>query len=395
MTPTNRLKIILPAVVILAGLMVAWALVAYKPQMEESTAPTEPPLVTVIVVEPQTLRLDVNSQGVAVPQTEIDLAPEVAGKIIYLHPGFFSGGFFALNELLLTIDPRDYDYAIIEAEARIAEARRELISEQAQGEQARNEWQALGNGKPTPLAVREPQLAEARAKLKSAEAELAKARLKRSRCELRAPFAGRVHEKHIGLGQYVQSGEKLARIYSTDVAEIRLPIAVEQLAFVDLPLGKTHTTSARRPKVTLTADFAGTTPTWEGRILRTEGMMDEASGQLYAVAAVLDPYAQTARQTPLLAGLFVKAVIEGQAQPDLFVLPQTAVNAAQNALVVDAEQRLHIRKLQVLRNEPERVLVKGGLQAGDRVVTHGIQVPVEGMKVKVSESAQTHSRDSQ
>ncbi|MGZ8947081.1 MAG: efflux RND transporter periplasmic adaptor subunit, partial [Methylococcaceae bacterium] len=223
---------------------------------------------------------------------------------------------------MLTIDPRDYDYAIIEAEARIAEARRELISEQAQGEQARNEWQALGNGKPTPLAVREPQLAEARAKLKSAEAELAKARLKRSRCELRAPFAGRVHEKHIGLGQYVQSGEKLARIYSTDVAEIRLPIAVEQLAFVDLPLGKTHTTSARRPKVTLTTDFAGTTPTWEGRILCTEGMMDEASGQLYAVAAVLDPYAQTARQTPLLAVVFVKAVIEGQAQPDLFVLPQ-------------------------------------------------------------------------
>lgn len=381
---TKPLKIILPFAVLLLSFTAAWGLIAFKPQLEEQKPEVElPPLVTVIDVEPQTLRLDVYSQGVVTPRTEIDLVPEVAGKIIFVHVGFFSGGFFAKNDLLMTIDPRDYDYAITEAQARIAEAGRLLISEQAQAEQAHNEWQTLGSGKPTPLAMREPQLAEARAKLKAAEAELAKARLKRSRCELRAPFAGRVHEKRMGLGQYVQPGEKLARIYSTDVAEIRLPLAVDQLAFLDLPLGIPDSASSQWPTVTLTAEFAGEPTRWEGRIVRTEGVMDEASAQLFVVAEVAEPYRQQDRHPPLLAGLFVKAVIHGKNRQDLFALPPSTVDASQNTLLVDGEQRLRIRKLEILRHETDRVLVKGGLRAGDKIVTAGIQAPVDGVKVRI------------
>jgi len=125
---------------------------------------------------------------------------------------------------------------------------------------------------------------------------------------------------------------------------------------------------------------------WEGRIIRTEGALDEATGLLHAVAEVREPYAQQKGQPPLLAGLFVQAEIEGIAQPDLYVLPQSAVNATQEALLVDAAGRLHIRRLDVLRQEPERILVKGGLQPGDQVVTGGISMPVEGMAVRVEET---------
>lgn len=381
--PSSRLKIILPLAVLLAGISAAWGIVAYKPQLQEQTPSAEPPQVSVVTVAAQKLRLDVRSQGIVAPRTEIDLVPEVAGKIVHLHPGLFSGGFFAKDELLLSIDPRDYDYAVTVAAARIAEAQRQLIAEQAQAEQARNEWQTLGDGKPTPLALREPQLAEARAKLKAAEAELAQAQLQRSRCELRAPFAGRAHEKYIGLGQYVQPGEKLARIYSIDAAEIRLPFAADQLAFLDLPLGSSDKTRGKGPSVTLSAELGGEPSTWQGRIVRTEGVMDEASGQLYAVAEVLDPYAGKDGRPPLLAGLFVEAVIQGKERQDLFALPPSAVNATQQVLLVDEAQRLRVRKLAVLRHEPERVLVQGGLQAGERVVTAGVPVPVEGMQVKI------------
>jgi len=381
---TKRLKIILPFAVLLLSFTTAWGLIAYKPRLQEQKAEAElPPLVTVIDAEPQTLRLDVYSQGVVMPRTEIDLVPEVAGKITFVHPGFFSGGFFAKNDLLMTIDTRDYDYALTEARARIAEASRLLISEQAQADQARNEWQTLGNGKPTPLAMREPQLAEARAKLKAAEADLDQAKLKRSRCELRAPFAGMVHEKQVGLGQYVQPGEKLARIYSIDVAEVRLPVAIEQLAFLDLPLGIPGSASKQWPTVTLTAEFAGEPVSWEGRIVRTEGVIDETSAQLLVVAEVAEPYRQPDRHPPLLAGLFVKAVIHGKERRDLFALPPGAVDAAQNTLLVDGEQRLRIRQVQILRHEADRVLVKAGLRAGERIVTAGIQVPVDGVKVRI------------
>jgi RND family efflux transporter MFP subunit len=296
-----------------------------------------------------------------------------------------AGGFFAKNELLIAIEPRDYDYAVTEAQARIAEAQRLLIAEQAQAVQARNEWKTLGEGQPTPLAMREPQLAEARTKLQAAEADLAKARLKRSRCELRAPFAGRVKEKLSGLGQFVQPGEKLARLYATDIAEIRLPIAMDELAFIDLPLGKPkrEQTAATLPTLSLTAQLAGRTATWEGRIVRTEGVVDEANGQLYAIAQVSEPYAQYAGQTPLLVGLFVQAAIHGHTYQNVFVLPPTAINSDQEVWLVDAQQQLHKQKVAILRQETQRILVVGGLKAGDQIVTSGLQVPIMGMHVRL------------
>jgi multidrug efflux system membrane fusion protein len=377
------MKILLPILLLLAGIAGAWGIVAHRPVSEPQTPRNEPPRVQAMRAEPQTLRLNVRSQGVVTPRTEIDLAPEVAGKIVQLHPGLAAGGFFVAGEVLLAIDPRDYDYAIAETRARIAEAKRQLASEEAEAEQARSEWQALGEGRPTPLTLHEPQLAEARAKLTAAEADLAQAQLRRRRCEWRAPFAGRVREKRVGLGQYVQPGDKLARLYSTDAAEVRLPVAADQLAYLDLPLARRDGKPGDGPKAILTAEFAGAVQRWEGRIVRTDGVLDEATGMLHAVAEVRDPYAPRNGRPPLLAGLFVQADIEGREQPGLFVLPRSAVNSSQEALLVDADAHLHIRRLEVLREEQDRVLVKAGLAAGDRVVTAGIQVPVEGMTVRL------------
>jgi multidrug efflux pump subunit AcrA (membrane-fusion protein) len=185
------------------------------------------------------------------------------------------------------------------------------------------------------------------------------------------------------LGQTIQSGEKLAHIYSTDLAEIRLPLPTDQLAYLDLPLGSGGGQCGACLKVTLTADFAGALQTWEGHIVRSEGKLDDTTGVLYVVAEVVNPYTQKIEHPPLLAGLFVQALVQGKELQNLFVLPQVAINASQQVLVVDADLRLHIRHLDVLRNEPDRILVKGGLNAGDRIVTSGIQVPVEGMKVRV------------
>jgi multidrug efflux system membrane fusion protein len=376
------LKIIAPIIVVLAGISISWAIVVHKPQPKSQILNDEAPLVQVIRVEPQTVKIDIYSQGVVVPRTEIDLVPEVAGQIVRLHPSLVAGGFFKQGDVLVTVDTRSYDYAIAEAQARIAEAERQVMMEEAQAEQARNEWHSLGEGQPSALTLREPQLAEARAKLKAAQADLAHARLQRSRCEWRAPFAGRVRDKHIGLGQYVQPGEKLARIYAIDVVQVRLPLATDQFSYLDMLLDHRHSKPETGPKVVLSTEFAGDLRRWEGRIVRAEGALDEETGLLHAVAEVKDPYAVKGDQPPLMPGLFVKAEIMGRDQPDVIVLPPSAVNASHEVLWVDKEDRLHIRRLTILRNEPDRILVKGDLKTGDRVVVSGIQVPVRGMKVR-------------
>jgi RND family efflux transporter MFP subunit len=379
------LKVLLPILVLLAAAGAAWAIIAAKPQAVQQSAEPAVPSVNVVRAEPQSLRLNVMSQGVAAPRETIDLVTEVGGKLVQMHPAMVAGGFFAANELLLTIDPRDYDYAIVAAEAQLAEAQRVLINEQAQVEQAHSEWQALGEGEPTALALRKPQLAEAQAKLKAAEADLAKAKLNRGRCELRAPFAGRVLSKQAGLGQYIQSGAVVARIYASDIAEIRLPVGTEQLAFLELPLGQ-NGKADRWPAVTLRAELAGKPQSWQGRIVRSEAALDDNSGQLYLVAQVAEPFRETPDRPPLLSGVFVQAEIEGVRRDGLFTLPRTALNGLQQAKLVDAKQRLEIRQLQVLRHDAERVIIKAGLNPGDRVVVSEMPVPVAGMKVNALEA---------
>ena len=394
MLSTKHLKIILPVILLLVGIITAREIIIHKPEIPQLIPANEPPLVSVIAVFPQTIRLNVHTQGIVKPRIDINLVAEVNGKITYVHPNFLNGGFFYKNELLLSIESGDYDYAIAEAEAHIAEAKRLLISEQAQAQQARNEWKTLGEGTPTPLVLREPQLAEAQAKLKAGEADLLKAKLKRSRCEIFAPFNGRVLEKNFGLAQYIQSGEKLARIYATDIAEVRLPLTSEQLAFIDLPMGSNSFAINKQPEVTLTSEFSGVLSSWNAHIVRTEGMIDATSGQLHVYAEVIAPYQQQLNQKlPLIAGLFVNAIVQGKEQENVFVLPLNAINTNHEVMIVDNEQHLHIKKVDVLRFETERVLVKNGLTAGDEIITHVIQVPIEGMTVKVNNASSKEAKD--
>ncbi|MCQ8131060.1 efflux transporter periplasmic adaptor subunit, partial [Methylomonas sp. WSC-6] len=173
------LKMALPAAVLLAAVGAARAMLETRPGSSPQITQPSPPTVQIVRVQPQSIALNVASQGVVTPREEIDLVAEVGGKVLRMHPALASGGFFEADDLLLMIDPRDYDYAIVTAQAKVAEAKRVLINERAQVEQAESEWRALGQGEASDLALHKPQLAEAEAKLQAAAAELAKAKLDR------------------------------------------------------------------------------------------------------------------------------------------------------------------------------------------------------------------------
>ncbi len=377
------LKTVLPVAVLLATGVASWAVFALRTQPEPQASVSAIPEVSVLRVEPQTLRLNVQSQGVITPREEIDLVSEVAGKVVQTHPALVAGGFFKAGELLLTIDPRDYDYAITAALARIAEAKRVLIAEQAQVEQAHSEWQALGEGEASELALRKPQLAEAQAKLQAAQAVLAKAQLNRSRCELRGPFAGRVLTKQAGVGQFLASGAVVARIYASDKAEVRLPISSEQLAFLNLPLALPQAESGLWPKVTLSAELGGHQHSWLGQIVRSEAAVSEDSGQWYLVAQVNQPFQPIANRPPLVKGLFVHAEIEGAERSDVYRLPRNAVSPTQTVKLVNTDHQLEIRSVEVLRTDADSVVIKSGLQTGDRVIVSELPMAIAGTAVKV------------
>ena len=250
---------------------------------------------------------------------------------------------------------------------------------------ARRDWDSLGQGEANPLVLREPQVAEARAALAAAEAALAQAERDIERCTVRAPYAGRVRSKAVDVGQFVARGAELARLYAIDYAEVRLPLADDELAFVDLPLAfRGDTATGDGPEVLLSARFAGREHVWEGRLVRTEGEIDPDTRMVVAVARVEDPYGRGGdeRRPPLAVGLFTRAEIQGRVVEDVVVLPRRALRDGRSVLVVDGDDRLRIRPVEVLRSEGERVLLSAGVASGERVVATPLEIAVDGMRVR-------------
>ena len=202
-----------------------------------------------------------------------------------------AGGFFEDGEVLLKIDRREYELAVVRARAAIAQAELKLATEEEEAAVARMEWESLGQGEPPPLVVRAPQIAEAEAMLASAEAAFEQAEYDLERTVVKAPYAGRVREKRVDVGQFVSRGSSIARLYSVDYAEVRLPIPDKDLAYVNLPLAyRGQKERAAGPRVTLMANFAGKRHRWQGRIVRTEGEIDPRTRMVQAIAQVDDPY---------------------------------------------------------------------------------------------------------
>jgi RND family efflux transporter MFP subunit len=216
---------------------------------------------------------------------------------------------------------------------------------------------------------------------------LEQAMLDLERTEIRAPFDGRVRRENVDVGQFVSRGNSLAQLYSIDVAEVRLPLSSDDLAYVDLPLAYRDENGAvaAGPGVVLRADWAGKEYTWRGRIARTEGEIDEATRMLYAVAEVKDPYARGAdpRRPPLAVGMFVRAEILGKSMAGAIVLPRSSVRGSDTVYVIDPDGRLRFRKVDIFKNERERVIVRSGLAEGERVCISPMEAAVDGMRVRV------------
>ena len=378
-----KLKIILPIAVLIIGMLGAYALVKSREVVQTEPTEAPPPLVRVQSVYPTDFQLIVPAQGTVAPRTQTTLISQVAGQIIEVSPAFANGGFFEKGDVLLTIDPRDYEVAVAQAQVQVAQAKLRLAREEEEAEIAREEWKRLGNGEPTDLVLRKPQIDEARATIAAAEGALMRANLNLQRTQIRAPYPGRVRTKNADVGQYVNPGSPLGQIYAIDYAEVRLPVPDDQLAYLDLPLSfrnNPHHNSG--PDVRFHATFAGREHTYMGRIVRVEGEIDARSGMIALVGRVDNPYRQRDNNTPPLAvGLFVTAEILGQRAENVVVIPRAALRGKNRVLVVTGN-RLYYRNIDILRADAENVVVRSGLKSGEQLCVSPIDTVVDGMRVR-------------
>lgn len=385
---TDRRKIMLPVAILIGAMTAGAALIATKPEIE--TIETERAAVVVRALEahPTTVQMLVRSQGTVAPRTESELIPEVSGRVEWVAPSLVTGGFFEQGDVLLRIDPVDYTAAVERARAQRARAQGEYeYAASRLARQVRLSHESVASASQYDDAQRAARVTQAT--LEEAKVALAQAQRDLERTEVRAPFAGRVRNERVDVGQFVSRGASIGTLYATDYVEIRLPIPDEDLAYLDMPLWNRAGANDAGPAVLLRARFAGALHEWPGRIVRTEGEIDKRSRVVHVVARVENPYepGEHPGRPPLAVGLFVHAEIVGPSIRDVIELPRSALREGRDVLVVDLDDRIRIRSAEVVRVDRERAFVRLELAPGERICISVLQVVLEGMKVQTIDAA--------
>lgn len=353
-----------------------------KPEPEVKKRRSPVLAVMADIAESDNVELEVRVQGQTRPRIEIDLVPEVGGKVISVSPKFIQGGVFNKGDVLLQIDRANYNVAVVRAEAAVARAEQVLVREKAEAEIARKDWEDLGEGAPSDLTLRKPQLAEAQASLQSAKADLENAKIQLRRTYVRAPFNGRVKEKVADLGQFVNPGSRLGRVFSTDATEVTIALTDSDLTRLDLPLAYVAESRDTAPDVMLSTTIRGKERTWKGKIVRTDSVFDTQTRSLIAIAEVLDPYGTGMSEDgyPLPPGLVVDADIKGVRLENVIVIPRDALRPEDKVYVVNDEGVALSRDALVLDKNPNRAVLSAGVTPGEMVITS----PLEKSQISVT-----------
>jgi len=375
---SKALKFAIPAIVLIAGAAAAFLIASAGKAPPRVDRPALGPLVEVMRAEVADVPVVVTGHGEVVARVSVDLIPQVAGQVVNTHRSLVAGGFFKAGEVLVVIDPRDYDLAVERAQAAVARAKVTLEREQAEADVAREEWDGLHPGEePTGLVIREPQIRQAEAEYAAAEADLSVARLSLERTRISLPFDGVVVSESVDVGQFVGNGSRLATVYGTDVVEVRVPLDSRELAWFDVPSRGGNPGSLAE----VSTSFGGTRSVWEGRLTRMEAQVDQMSRMVHVVIEVPKPYDTTGGRPALLPGSFVDVRISGRTLSEVTSVPRHAIRDGGSVWVFD-NGSLRIREVEVLRADRQQTLISSGLEEGELVIISSLDAVTDGMTVR-------------
>lgn len=379
-------RVVIP-IGIMVGCILFAALLLRTPTVVEEAAPEIIPVsVRVAEVRAESIQLNVESQGKVQASQIASISAPVAGPVEWVSPAMEAGGFVSEGEPLLRLVSSDYETAKARSMAAMQQA-------QAEATFASNELARLVELADKRLAS-DAQLQGAQrtadvnaARLADAQASFRQAELDLERATIRAPFDAVIQSRDVELGQYVNRAQTVAVLLGADEVEVRVPLAIRQLGFLDVPLGmRGEIDEEAAPDVTLKGFYGGDEYTWAGKLVRTEAVIDPNSNTVQTIIRVRQPNAGVSpKQTaaiPLPIGLYVQAHIEGRLVDDLIALPRSVIRNNNQVLVVDAENKMYYRDVDIYRLEEDRVLISGGILPGEFICTSPIQAVVNGMSVQ-------------
>jgi RND family efflux transporter MFP subunit len=382
-------RVLLPIGILVGCIGFAMIIVRSPKQVEEAAAEIIPVAVRVIEAELNSVQLVVESQGRVQPAQTASLSAAVEGPVAWISPAMEAGGYVPAGAPLMRLDATDFETALERSRASMQQA--EAEAEFASSELDRfTELAVKSLASASQLQDTKRQADVAISLLANAQASYNQALLDLGRTEIKAPFNAIIQSRDVELGQYVNRAQAVAVVHGADEVEVRVPLAIRQLGYLDIPLGaRGQLTSKEAPDVTLMGYYGGQQYNWSGDLVRTEAVIDADSNTVQTIIRVDQPVATENNvksgkkaNIPLPIGLFVQATIQGRIVDDLIVLPRSVIRNNNQVLVVDAENKMYYRDVEIYRLEESRVLISAGLLPGELICISPIQAVVEGMSVQ-------------
>jgi len=382
-------RIGLPLLIVAAGFIVMKILIQSRKAPEKIRNTVQGILVKTAVARPSDCPVTVWGTGIVRPRRMIDIVPEVSGKVVSVSPNFVQGGMFNKGDELFRIEEVDYRLSLEKAKAELARAKLNLAIEKTRGSIAKKEWRNLEKRPQTegpPLVLRKPQLQEARAALEAARAAVKEAELNLRRTRIRAPFNSVVKSENVDIGQYVKQGAKVGTLSGTDVAEIVVPVSLEDLEWLKVPGISDNSNEASTALVSVHS--RDRTYTWTGRVVRLLGDVDSKSRMSRVVVDVRKPLecdmSRGNCNIRLVDGLFVDVHFRCGTLHGVYAIDRYALRDGDTVWIMDSTDRLRIRKVRVAHYQGETAIIDRGLNPGERIVLTSIPGAAEGMLLRTA-----------
>ena len=388
-TKANLLRLLLPVIVIIISASVAVWMMQSGPKAKPRAKTRNAVLVDVRPIELGPHTTTVSIMGTVKPQHEVALKPRVSGEIITVADNLIPGGRFNKGEELLAIDPSDYQLVVRQLASEVARVESDMQVELGRQRVAQKEFELLGESVSEvekTLMLREPQLENNRALLEGTRARLEQAQLDLKRTSVRSPFNAVVMSREVNLGTRVSPSTTLATLVGSDSYWVEAPIPASQLQWISISQEDSDSGS---PVHIYDSVAWGPNRFRSGRLVGLTAMVEENGRMATLLAEIADPLSlqpTSSEQPKLLLGSYVRVEIEGKLLAKAAEIERDLIHNGEQLWIMDEEGRLDIRTVEIAFRGQDQVLVSGGVNHGEKLITTNLPSPVQGMTLRLKEA---------
>lgn len=372
-------------IIILTSAVITFIIFLTAPEADrEGATRTTAMLVEVVEVKRGDFTPTVVATGNVEAATDITLSTQIGGEVVKISDNFIPGSYVKKGEILLQINPADYQNTLQLRQSDLELAKADLSIEMGRQEVAVKDYQLIGDEFTTnnrELVLRKPQLESAKALIAAAEASVRQAQLDLDRTTIRSPFDAHILSRNANLGSQLAPGTELGRLVGMNEYWVVANVPTAHVNWLEF--AENDSDSGSEVKIYNQTSWSDTQHR-EGRLYRLVGALDAQTRLARVLVSVPDPLLRLNPNDslpPLMIGTFVEAHIQAREIKDVVRLSRDHLRQGGTVWVMN-KGKLDVREVDILFQDAEHAYIQDGLSDNEQVVMTDLSTVVEGSALR-------------